>query len=590
MYDFTTVPDRSAAGSNKWDDVGATVDCVPLSVADMEFVTAPPIKEALHNLLDTTVLGYTHPTEAYYDSVISWMKRRHDFDVKKEWVYLTPGVVNALALLIDAMTKPGDSVLVLTPVYYPFDMAVLAQSRKILYSTLINNDGHYEIDFADLEAKCARKDVTALLFCSPHNPVGRVWTREELERVGNICCDNGVFIIDDEIHHDLIMPGYEHIVMSTLSERIQDNIAVCTAPSKTFNLAGVQCSNIIIPNERARAKTAACGTFNMQTHLNVFAPTACRAAYDSCEGWLEELISVIDGNAKFVESFMAEHFPEIKCIPLEGTYLQWLDLRGLGMNHMEQKKMLLEQKIYLDNGEMFGLAGRGFQRINLACARSTLEKMLLRFKEGVENVRKSWEENGKPFHQQLTVGKTMESFTYTNLDGNTCFFHNKIRKTTLLIFARWFTCDVSQELLSTFKKVYPVLKLMGYDVKMILQDSVETLAPHKNEYPFELIPDPDCRLYDRYNVFEADSITGMMAGDPMFEKMVNNNVKNLLDTDLIYSLLAAAGGPQAPSEHRDNQLCAMVGLGKDLKIRFVHYCGSISDFPDTKTMLTGLRG
>ncbi len=590
MYDFTTVPDRSHVGSTKWDAVHATTDCVPLSVADMEFVTAPPIREALKHLADTAVLGYTQPTESYYQAVISWMKRRHNFDVQKEWIYQTPGVVNALALLVDAVTKPGDSVLILTPVYYPFDMAVLAQSRRIVYSTLINNNGHYEIDFDDLQAKCARKDVTAILFCSPHNPVGRVWTREELERVGNICCDNGVFIIDDEIHHDLIMPGHEHIVMSTLSQRIQDNIAVCTAPSKTFNLAGLQCSNIIVPNAKARAKMATCATFNMQTHLNIFAPAACQAAYDHCEDWLDELISVIHSNAKYVESFMAEHFPEVQCIPLEGTYLQWLDLRGLGMNHMEQKQMLLDQQIYLDNGEMFGVSGRGFQRINLACARSTLEKAMQRFQQGVEAVRAHWASQGKPFHQQLLPGETMANFTYCNLDGKTAFFQNQLTRTTLLIFARWYTCDVSQELLSTFKKFYPILKLMGYDVKIILQDSVEALRPYKDKYPFELIADPDCRLYDRYNVFEADGITQMMAGDPMFEKMVNGNVKNLLDTDLIYSLLAAAGGPQLPSEHRDNQLCAMVGVGKDLTIRFVHYCRSISDFPDTTTMLKGLKG
>lgn len=207
------------------------------------------------------------------------MKRRHDFEIRREWIVLTPGVVNALALLIDANTKPGESVLILSPVYYPFDITVVAKSRKIVYSYLMNRQGHYEIDFEDLERKAKRKDVTAILFCNPHNPVGRVWTREELQRVGDICCDNGVFIIDDEIHNDLIMPGYSHTVMANISDRVKDNIAVCTAPSKTFNLAGLQCSNIIIPNSAARARTALCTMLDMHTHLNVFSYTACMAAY-----------------------------------------------------------------------------------------------------------------------------------------------------------------------------------------------------------------------------------------------------------------------------------------------------------------------
>lgn len=246
-YDFTTVVDRSGCGASKWEGAGVdSPEYAPLSVADMEFVTAPPIRKAIKRVADKQVLGYTEPTQAYYDAVISWMERRHHFHVKKEWIVNTPGVVDALAVLIDANTKPGDSVLVLTPVYYPFDIAVMAKSRKIVYSRLENHHGRYEINYDDLARKAARKDVTALLFCNPHNPVGRVWTREELEQVADICCDNGVFVIDDEIHHDLIMPGYEHTVMAEVNSRIRDNIAVCTAPSKTFNLAGVQCTNITV--------------------------------------------------------------------------------------------------------------------------------------------------------------------------------------------------------------------------------------------------------------------------------------------------------------------------------------------------------
>ncbi len=589
-YDFTTVIDRTGVGSTKWDGVNATVDCVPLSVADMEFPTAPEIKQALKELIDTQVLGYTHETEDYYNAVISWQKRRHNFEIQKDWIFTTPGVVDALAVLVEAVTKPAESVLILVPVYYPFDMSVIAKTRHIVYSTLIETDGHYEIDYKDVEEKCKREDVKALLFCNPHNPIGRVWSREELEKIGSICCDNGVFIIDDEIHNDLIMPGFEHTVMATVNDRILDNIAVCTAPSKTFNIAGLQCSNIIIPNAKTRAKAQACALTNMQMNLNIMGYTACKAAYNECEGWLEELIQVIASNAKYVESFMAENFPEVKCCPLEGTYLQWIDMRGLGMTHVEMREMLEEQKIYLDNGEMFGYSGRGFQRINLACARVTLEKTMARFKQGVERVRADWAKNGKPVHQTMVEGEKLEGFVYNSANGTGIDLSKQIKKPTLLVFARYFECQVCQEILKTFKKVYPVLKLLGCDVKIIMQSDLETIKKAQADYAFELIADPSCEFYDRYNIFEAQSMVQMMAGDKMFEEMVGKDIKALLDSDLVDSLAAVVAPTGEKPLHRENQLCAVAAVGKDMKLKFVHYAKTLSDFPDAKTMLKALKG
>ncbi len=587
-YDFKTVIDRSATGSTKWDSVNADVNSVPLSMADMEFVTAPPIKKALKKLVDENVLGYTHETDEYYDAVISWQKRRHDFDVRREWIITTPGVVDALAVLIDAVTKPAESVLIMTPVYYPFDMAVIAKSRHIVYTELVDNGQGYEIDYDDLKEKCKRKDVTALLFCNPHNPVGRVWTEDELKKVGDICCDNGVFIIDDEIHNDLIMPGFKHTVMANVSKRIKDNIAVCTAPSKTFNIAGLQCSNIIIPNKKARTKAFACCLINMQMGLNIMAYTACIAAYNECEKWLDELIGVIDGNAKYVEGFMKENFPEVRCLPLEGTYLQWLDLRGLGMNHVEQKEMLEKQKIYLDNGEVFGYAGRGYQRINLACARETLEKTMARFKQGVEDVRAQWAENGKPVHEPFKVGQRLDGFVYTSPRGENISLADTIEKTTMIVFARFFECDVCQEILKTFKQIYPVLKIMGFDVKVVMQSDVRTLSKPQMSYPFELIADPECKFYDRYDIFEAHDMVQMIAGDKMFEEMVGKDVKGLLDTDLVASLTEVMAPSGEPSVHRENQLCALITVDKTMKIKYVHYSKTLSDFPSAKEMLKGL--
>ncbi len=590
-YDFSSIPDRTGCGSTKWDAVpNASTDCVPLSVADMEFPTAPPIKTALKTLSEQAILGYTQPTDDYYDAVIGWMRRRHDFEVQKEWIIQTPGVVDALGLLVEAVTKPGDGVLVLTPVYYPFDMAVLAKDRRLVYSTLKNNNGYYEIDYTDLRSKAERKDVTALLFCNPHNPVGRVWTKDELRYMADICCDNGVFIIDDEIHNDLIMPGYKHTVLATVSERVRDNCAVCTAPSKTFNLAGVQCSNIIIPNKKARAKASACSLLNMHLSLNIFSYTACKAAYNECEPWLRELITVIAGNAKYVEDFMTEHFPEIKVSPLEGTYLQWLDLRGLGMNHCEQRQMLERAGLYLDNGEQFGIAGRGFQRINLACARETLEKSMARFKAAVEEVRRDWAENGRPYHKTLQKGDSLADFVYDSPSGKNRCLKDTLKKNTLLVFSRYFECEICQEMLRMLKKAYPALRLLGIDVKFVMQSPVETLKKAEKDFPFELIADPKAVLYDRYNVFEADGAVGFVAGDKMFEKMTGGNVKSLLDSDMLESLFdSALERPTAGNGPRGMQLCAFFGVDRHANVTYAHYCRTIGDIPPVAEMIKALK-
>ena len=572
-HDFTSIPDRSKFGSSKWQIAkNASTEFVPLSVADMEFPTAKPIVNAIKKLADEAILGYSSPTGEYYDAVISWMKRRHNFDVEKEWMIQTPGVINALSLLIEATTKPGDGVIIMSPVYYPFDMTVVATSRHIVHCPLINKDGRYEINYALLREKAGNPRNTALLFSNPHNPIGKVWSKEELEKLSDICCENGVFIIDDEIHNDLIMPGYEHTVMATINEKTKNNIAVCTAPSKTFNLAGLQCSNIIIPNAKIRAKAQAVNKLNMQMHLNIFAYTACTAAYNKCEDWLEELIKVIAGNAKCVEDFMAEHFPEIKVYPLEGTYLQWLDMRALGMTHCEMKEMLEGANIYLDNGEMFGPLGRGFQRINLACAKSTLEKMLIRFKNAIEEVRAKWAEEGKPCRQTLKAGEMLEGFP------------RELSKKTLIVFARFYECGITQKLLMLLKTAYPALAAMGCDIKVVIQSDERTLAIAQGKYPFELISDKDAALCDRYNIFEADSAINLIAGDKMFETMVGKDIKKLLSTD-IFERYVLSPDP----DRRNFQLCAFAAVDKDRKILYSHYCKTIADFPDIIKLAKSLK-
>lgn len=380
-YDFETLVNRRNTGSHKWEGMYAQLSdakdgIVPLSVADMELKNPPAIIEGLKEYLDKTILGYTGETENYYKSVISWMERRHGFSPKKEWFVMTAGVVPAIKEMVGAFTKDGDSVLMLTPVYYPFYSSVEANGRTVLGSELILEGTEYRIDFEDFAEKAARPETTLCILSSPHNPIGRIWTKEELLKLAEICLENNVFIISDEIHFDLIMPGFEHVSMGTFEEKYLNNCAICTAPSKTFNLAGLQTSNIFIPNEEYRNRmTSARGYFS----LNIFGYKACELAYDKCEEWLDELLLFLDGNRKFVEEFVAENMPEVKVHRLQGTYLMWLDFRAWGMTKEEQEDFMVHKaEAIFDEGYVFGEGGIGFERINIACPKFVLEQTLER--------------------------------------------------------------------------------------------------------------------------------------------------------------------------------------------------------------------
>ena len=390
-YDFENLISRKNAGSSKWNmmekinkDVGENI--VPFSVADMEFKSPPEIAEGLKRYIDSSVFGYTGPTEEYFKSIYSWMERTHNWKIKKEWIIESPGVVPALFTIVRALTEENDGVLIMTPVYYPFHKAIEKNKRKVVSTELILSNGHYEINFEDLEEKVKLESTKLLILCSPHNPVGRVWTEEELKKIGRICLENNVLIVSDEIHFDLIMPGFKHTVFANISEELANNSVICTAPSKTFNLAGLQTSNIIIPNLDIRKKVIrehrkACGDYSV---LNIFGYKACELAYNEGEEWLEELIKVLEENKKLVENFMKKNMPEVKVINLEGTYLQWLDFRKLETDYkVLEKFMQMEAQLFLDEGYIFGEGGQGFERINLACPKKVLEEALHRLLDAV---------------------------------------------------------------------------------------------------------------------------------------------------------------------------------------------------------------
>lgn len=392
-YDFEKLADRRGQGSAKWRDMYALneqvgTEVVPLSVADMEFENPREITEGLRRYLEQAVLGYTVPTKAYYDAVTDWMKRRHGWNVEAESIVCSPGVVPALYAAVCAFTQPGDSVLLLTPVYYPFYKAVEENGRHVITSSLLENDGRYTMNYKDIEEKTKHLGTKLLLLCNPHNPVGRVWDKEELYRLGEICRENQVIVVSDEIHQDLIMPGYRHCVFQTADPSFEDFSIVCTAPSKTFNLAGMQTSNIIIPNQELRKQFQQTLTRNLGgPFLNMLGYEACRLAYTECEEWLEQLLLVIQRNSQVVEAFFAERMPKVKVVPLEGTYLQWLDFRGLHVDYKKMEQIHVKQaEVFFDEGYIFGKEGEGFERINLACPTWVIEEALERLYKSYQGV------------------------------------------------------------------------------------------------------------------------------------------------------------------------------------------------------------
>lgn len=385
-YDFDTIVDRYNTGSVKYDTVersGMPADVMPMWVADMDLRAPDEIVSRMRQLCDFGVFGYTMVTDSYFDAVRNWFSSRFDWEVERKWLVTTPGVVFALSAAVKAFTEPGEGVLIQRPVYYPFTEVVENNGRVVVNNSLRYDKGSYAIDYEDLEAKLARDDVKLMLICSPHNPVGRVWTRDELSKVCRLCLKYNVKMVSDEIHADFVFANREHVPLASLSEQVRENCVVCTAPSKSFNLAGLQISNIFIPNRDMRhafrRELEKTGLFG----VNMVGLCACQAAYESGGEWLDQLKEYLEGNIQFLKSFVNEHMPRIKVVDTEGTYLVWMDLQEL--NLVDQKDFIVNKAgLWLDTGSMFGEEGLGFERINVACPRAVLEEALNRLKRAYD--------------------------------------------------------------------------------------------------------------------------------------------------------------------------------------------------------------
>lgn len=395
-YNFDKIINRKGTNCLKYDyavERGKPADVLPLWVADMDFTVSEEITKSLHAAVDHGIYGYTQPKDAYYNAITNWMEKKHNWKTKREWIMKTPGVVFALGAAVKAFTKPGDAVLIQNPVYYPFTNIIRDNDRRVIDNTLVyekrvtEGKSQYSIDYEDFERKIVQENIKLFILCNPHNPVGRVWNREELQYLGEICLRHHVIVVSDEIHNDFVYPGFEHTVFANVDPRFAEFTVTCTAPSKTFNLAGLQISNIFISNETLREAFQKEIDKTGYDEPNALGAVACEAAYRGGQEWLDQLRAYLLENLNFLRAYLQEKIPQIHLVEPEGTYLVWLDCSELGISGKELDQFIVEKAgLWLDGGAMFGPSGSDFQRVNIACPRATLELALDKLKAAVDNL------------------------------------------------------------------------------------------------------------------------------------------------------------------------------------------------------------
>ena len=391
-YDFDQVVDRSKNRSAKYDERKKKFgreDVIPLWVADMDFKTAQPVIDAMKARAEEGIWGYTSRPDSYFDAVCGWQKRRNGWEIDRSMLSFSVGVVPSLSSMVFVFTEPGDKVLIQTPVYSEFYDVTESWGREVIENPMVEKDGVWSVDFEDFEKKA--KEAKLFFLCSPHNPLGIVWTREELTRMCQICIANDVLIVSDEIHSDLIFHGKQHIPTATLSPEIASHVITCISGTKTFNLAGLQASAVVFPNMELKKRFDRFW-FNLDIHRNnAFSSIAMETAFNEGEEWLEQLLIYIDGNFELIGSFCEKNIPQIRPNVPDATYLVWLDCRGLGMENEELRRFMIEKAgLGLNEGWSFGRSLSGYMRLNAACPRSVIEKALKQLKEAVDAVKNGY--------------------------------------------------------------------------------------------------------------------------------------------------------------------------------------------------------
>ena len=392
MQIFDEKIDRFGTGCTKFDSIGRNgypMDTIPMWVADMDFRAPQCVQDALAEAVKFGIFGYSLPDESYFEAVQGWFLRHHGWEVKREWMLHTPGSDTALAATVRAATKEGEAVLVMPPVYYPFYDVIRLNGRRLVESHLNYDNGRYTMNIADLEQKIRDNDVKLLLLCNPHNPVGRVWTVEELQAVGALVAKYNLTIVSDELHSDFSFPGHPHTPLLKACPQLAERTVVCTSPSKSFNLAGLRTSNIFIPGEQLRAAFKAKLEAAAIREPNMLGFVACKAAYNGGDEWLEQCKAYLQENLAYVRTFLQEKLPQIRLVEPESTYVAWLDCTGLGLSKEQLDDLILNKaRIWLDTGSIFGQCSALFQRVVLACPRSVVAEAMERLLEAVNSLAK----------------------------------------------------------------------------------------------------------------------------------------------------------------------------------------------------------
>lgn len=388
-YNFNEIHDRTNSNCLKWDGIEERFDIssenlLPLWVADMDFKAPNCILDSISKKNQHGIFGYSGDFNSYYDAIILWMKKRHQWDIKKDWIVYTPGVVCALNIIVKTFTNPGDKVIIQSPVYPPFSKSIENNKCEVIDNPLVFDGNNYTMDFENLKSQIDEK-VKLLILCSPHNPVGRVWTKSELQKLGDICLKNNIIVVSDEIHNDLILNDNEHTSFALVNEDFAQNSIICTAPSKTFNIAGLQTSNIIIKNKKLRDQflitRESCGI----SKPNTFGMEALKAAYTQGDDWLNHLLIYLNENLNFLIDYINKYIPKIKVVKPQATYLVWLNCNGLNLSDEALENFIIKDcNLLLNQGYTYGNKGSGFVRINIACPLSVLKEALIRLKNAVD--------------------------------------------------------------------------------------------------------------------------------------------------------------------------------------------------------------
>ncbi len=403
QYDFDVIHKRTNSNSIKWDfmyedgvlrqrkigdDPFAVDEPLPMWVADMDFAVPKPVVNALVACAKNGIFGYTRPTDGYYKAIIDWMWRRHGWQIDPEWILTTAGVMPAICMLIQTFSEPGDKIIVQTPVFNPIFQAIEENGRVVAYNRLLNDNGRYLMDFDDLALKAAEPDTKMLILCSPHNPVGRVWSRAELHRLGEICHQHDVLIVSDEIHADLTYSWSSFTTFGTVDAAFNDRFILCNGPSKTFNLPGLQTANTIIPNKLLRDQfLVTLQKMNQLFGFNIFGTLALQTAYEQGEEWLTQLIAYLEANYDYLQTYLAEHLPQLTAVRPDALYLIWIDCHALGLDVETRRQLFFDEaKVHLTEGSTYGIEGDGFVRLNIACPRSVLTKALTRIHHAIKNL------------------------------------------------------------------------------------------------------------------------------------------------------------------------------------------------------------